>query len=437
MGYIRLAGGRLGLERDGSFEFWERRAQRHAEAGAGLMKLAARYIFGRVFWTALTTLAVTTALVLITQVLPLIDMVTRSRDALSSFFKVGLLLIPTMAILVTPFALLLAAMRTLNQMNSDSELIVLEAAGRSPYRTVRPIIWLSLMASLATLVALHTVEPWSTRQFRSTLVDAQADLIGRAVQSRTFSKIQDNTWIQVSEELPGGDFGNVLIIDSRDPKTELIYYAKRGRLVNHEDAVLLALIDGELHRRDRTGGDVSIISYGSTVLDLAEFTASGARTSNQPEELPTAGLIDELQAPDLEPKRGEKLRAELYRRNTDWLYPLLFGLVAVFFAGSARTQRQEQPAQIAAGALVAILLRVAGFVAVSRAGIDPAFAAATYVVPVSAIVLFFLLVYTGHSLRFPKFIIEILARVATLASGIGRIFGFPMRAQTGAQESSQ
>lgn len=401
------------------------------------MKLAARYIFGRVFWTALITLAVTTALVLITQVLPLIDMVTRSRDALSSFFKVGLLLIPTMAILVTPFALLLAALRTLNQMNSDSELVVLEAAGRSPYSTVRPIIWLSVMASLATLVVLHTVEPWSTRQFRSTLVDAQADLIGRAVQSRTFSKIQENTWIQVSEELPGGDFGKVLIIDSRDPQTELIYYAKRGRLVNHEGSVLLALIEGELHRRDRIGGEVSIISYGSTVLDLAEFTASGSITGNQPEELSTAGLLEALQAPDLEPKRGEKLRAELHRRNTDWLYPLLFGLVAVFFAGSARTQRQEQPAQIALGAFVAILLRVAGFVAVSRAGIDPAFAAATYVVPVSAIVLFFLLAFTGHSLRFPKFIIEILVRVAALGTGIGRILGLPVRAQAGRQESGQ
>lgn len=397
------------------------------------MKLAARYVFGRVFWMTVVTLAVTTALVLITQILPLIDMVTRSRDALTSFAKVGLLLMPSMAVLVTPFALLLAALRTLSQMNSDSELVVLEAAGRSPYSTVRPIIWLSILTSLATLLVLHTVEPWSTRQFRTTLVNAQADLVGRAVQSHTFSKIQENTWIQVSEELPGGDFGKVLIIDSRDPATELIYYAKRGKLVNHEGSVLLALIDGELHRRDRNGGDVSIISYGSTVLDLAEFTVSGVDTGNQPEELWTPQIIQAMDEPGIDLKREQKLRAELHRRLTDWLYPLLFGLVAVFFAGSARTQRQEQPMQIALGALVAILFRVGGFVAASQAGVNPVFAAASYVMPISAIVVFFLLVFTGHSLRFPKFVIEIILWVAALLAGIARLAGLPGRMLAGRQ----
>lgn len=396
------------------------------------MKLVARYVFGRVFWTTVVTLAVTTALVLITQILPLIDMVTRSRDAMSSFLKLGVLLIPTMAILMTPFALLLAALRTLNQMNSDSELVVIEAAGRSPFGTVRPIIWLSILASLVTLVALHTVEPWSQRQFRSILVGAQADLIGKAVQSRTFTQIQENTWIQVSEELPGGDFGKVLIIDSRDPKTELIYYAKRGRLVHHEGSVLLALIEGELHRRDKIGGEVSIISYGSTVLDVAEFTLS-----NEPSSLSTTEIIATLDTQNPSTKEAQELRGELHRRNTDWLYPMVFGLVAVFFAGSARTQRQEQPAQIALGAFVAILLRVVGFVAVSRAGVSSAFAATAYVAPVAAILLFYALVFTGHSLRFPKFVIEILIRIAALAAGIGRLLGLPVRAQAGQPESGQ
>ena len=401
------------------------------------MTLAARYVFGKVFWMTVITLAVTTALVMITQVLPLIDMVTRSRDAMGSFLKVGLLLVPTMAILVTPFALLLAALRTLNQMNSDSELVVLEAAGRAPFSTVRPILLLSLLASLATLLALHTLEPWATRQFRDTLVNAQTDLIGRAVQSHTFSRIQDNMWIQVSEDLPGGEFGKVLIIDARDPEAELIYYAKRGKLLNHEGAVLLALVDGELHQRSGAGAPVSIITYGSTVLDLAEFSVAGARGGGEPEELFTPGLISALGAADLDEKLGQELRAELHRRNTDWLYPLLFGLIAVFFAGSARTQRQEQPAQIASGAFVAILLRVGGFLAVSRAGVSPAFAALAYLMPLGAIVLFLSLLYTGRSLRFPKFVIEALVRLGALFSAIARIVRRLLRPQAGEIGGSQ
>ena len=388
------------------------------------MTLAGRYVFGKVFWMTVITLAVTTALVMITQVLPLIDMVTRSRDAMASFVSVGLLLMPTMAILVTPFALLLAAFRTLNQMNSDSELVVLEAAGRAPFSTVRPILVLSLLASLATLLALHALEPWATRQFRDTLLSAQTDLIGRAVQSHTFSRIQDNMWIQVSEDLPGGEFGKVLIIDARDPAAELIYYAKRGKLLNHDGTVLLALVDGELHQRSGSDGAVSIITYGSTVLDLAEFAVSGARTGSEPEEMSTLDIVRSINADGTEEKLAQELRSELHRRNTDWLYPLLFGLIAVFFAGSARTQRQEQPAQIAFGALLAVLLRVGGFLAVSRAGVSPAFAVAAYAVPLAAIALFLTLTLTGRSLRIPKFIIEFLTLIATMVRARMR-FGRP------------
>ena len=388
------------------------------------MTLAGRYVFGKVFWMTVITLAVTTALVMITQVLPLIDMVTRSRDAMASFVSVGLLLMPTMAILVTPFALLLAAFRTLNQMNSDSELVVLEAAGRAPFSTVRPILLLSLLASLATLIALHALEPRATRQFRDTLLSAQTDLIGRAVQSHTFSRIQDNMWIQVSEDLPGGEFGKVLIIDARDPAAELIYYAKRGKLLNHDGTVLLALVDGELHQRSGSDGAVSIITYGSTVLDLAEFAVSGARTGSEPEEMSTLDIVRSIDADGTEEKLAQELRSELHRRNTDWLYPLLFGLIAVFFAGSARTQRQEQPAQIAFGALLAVLLRVGGFLAVSRAGVSPAFAVAAYAVPLAAIGLFLTLTLTGRSLRIPKFIIEFLTLIATMVRA-GMRFGRP------------
>lgn len=388
------------------------------------MTLAGRYVFGKVFWMTVITLAVTTALVMITQVLPLIDMVTRSRDAMASFVSVGLLLMPTMAILVTPFALLLAAFRTLNQMNSDSELVVLEAAGRAPFSTVRPILLLSLLASLATLLALHALEPWATRQFRDTLLNAQTDLIGRAVQSHTFSRIQDNMWIQVSEDLPGGEFGKVLIIDARDPAAELIYYAKRGKLLNHDGTVLLALVDGELHQRSGSDGAVSIITYGSTVLDLAEFAVSGARTGSEPEEMSTLDIIRSIDADSTDEKLAQELRSELHRRNTDWLYPLLFGLIAVFFAGSARTQRQEQPAQIAFGALLAVLLRVGGFLAVSRAGVSPAFAVAAYAVPLAAIALFLTLTLTGRSLRIPKLIIEFLTLIATMVR-TGMRFGRP------------
>lgn len=370
------------------------------------MKLIERYIFRRVFTMALSALLVATGIVLTTQLLAQVDMVTRSADAAGNFAVIAFMLVPTITLLVAPFALLVGAMRTLNTMNTDSELAVLEGAGRKPSATARPIMLLAALATLASLATALVIEPWANRKLQDTIEAASADLVRSAVQSGSFVQVREGIFIQISSELPSGEFGQVLIADTRDPVTDIVYYARRGTLLEHEGATLFVLADGEVHRRNKTDRSVSVISFATTALDFSQFVGSRGRSNHRPEELTTAELLAPDPETPLARDRPAELRREINRRFSEWLYPMLFGLVAVYFAGSARSSRQEQPALIVIGALTALGIRALGFFTVANSGESAVFAALSYLVPLGAIALFGMLILRGRTMRIPKGVMD-------------------------------
>ena len=365
------------------------------------MNLLERYIFRRTFALSMITQAATTMMVLVTQVLLYVNLLTASGQALLSFFALAGTLIPPMTNLVLPFALHIGASQTLNGMNSDSELAVIEAAGGSLWVQTKPILLLALAMSLTALAISNFAEPWAERSKREILAKARADLIRFAVQSGTFQQLAPGLFVQIGQQLPSGEYDGIFIADSRKRDTDLIYYAKRGaiqQLMGHD---VLALADGEAQRRNTETGEVSVISFRTYVLDFNQLNAAPEGANHSPKEVSTAFLLfgprtDRFFA--VTPP--EEVRTEIYRRFSDWLYPLVYGTIAVFFAVGARSNRQERLWSLSAGIALALAVRGLGFFLVSVSGTGPAWAALNFAVPIASIVLFFTLVAMNKSLRF-------------------------------------
>jgi lipopolysaccharide export system permease protein len=367
------------------------------------MNLLERYIFRRTLSLSLTTLSATTVMVLITQVLIYVNLLTASGQALVTFFVLAATLVPPMINLVMPFALHIGATQTLNGMNSDSELAVIEAAGGAQSIQTRPIIALAIIMSLLALALSHFVEPWAYKHKRDIIAKAGADLIRFAVQSGTFQQIEDNLYIQISDQLPSGDFGGIFIADSRKPDTDLVYYAKRGAIKQIAGADILVLADGEMQRKNAATGDVSIISFESYFLDFNQFGSTSGGTNYFPKERSTEFLLFAPRTDAFflnnEPK---DIRSEIYRRFSEWLYPLVYGTIAIYFAVGARSNRQERLWSLAAGVAVALAVRGAGFFLVNVSGINSLYAFLNFAVPIGSILLFSTLILMHKSLRFSQ-----------------------------------
>ena len=371
------------------------------------MNLLERYIFRRTLSLSLMTLSATTVMVLITQVLIYVNLLTASGQALLTFFALAATLIPPMLNLVMPFALHIGATQTLNSMNTDSELSVIEAAGGALSIQTKPIILLAILMSLVALALSHFVEPFAYKHKRDIISRAGADLVRFAVQSGAFQEIAPNLFVQVADQLPSGDFAGIFIADSRKPDTDLVYYAKRGVIHQDGDAEVLVLADGEVQRKNSQTGDLSIISFESYVLDFNQFGATSGGINYSPKERSTAYLLFAPRTDDFFMRnKPEDVRAEINRRFSEWLYALVFGTIAIYFAFGARSNRQERLWSLTAGIAVALAVRGAGFFLVNVSGINALYAFLNFAVPISSIVLFSTLILLNKSLRFSQAWVE-------------------------------
>ncbi len=378
------------------------------------MKIIERHIFSRVFILTVGTLATTTAIALTTQVLLRVNLLSSTGQSFLTFLELAGLLIPSMLIIVVPFALMIGAAQTLSTMNSDSELSVLEASGGSRWLTARPVLLMAGLMSLVTLFIGLYAEPWANRHLRDLLDRASADLFSVAVQSGTFHKIEEDLYVNIAEKLPGGRLGGIFLSDQRDEVTDLIYYARYGAFAESDGKDILILSDGELHRKNKERGSVSVIRFATYGLDLS-LIGGRADTSGQyyAKERSTSFLLNPDPNDSIYQGAPELFTREINKRFSLWLYPMLFGLITVYFLGNARTNRHEQVWSVVTAAGIAFALRGISFYTLDQSGHSRAMEIVSYAIPLGGIGVFAVLTATSWSFRTPQYLIEQTSRLAS------------------------
>ncbi len=119
-----------------------------------------------------------------------------------------------------PFALVIGVTQTLNAMNNDSELAVIDAAGAARSLLYKPIMLLAvLMAALSFLIS-NFVEPPSRTRAREMVAEAYADLLSSVIEEKTFRSIEDGLYVQISERHSGRVLQGLFLVDFRDPNSD-------------------------------------------------------------------------------------------------------------------------------------------------------------------------------------------------------------------------
>lgn len=360
------------------------------------------YILRRTAIVTFGTLISTTTIVLITQILIRVDLLSSTGQSLLVFGKLALYLVPSVAVIVIPFALLIGASQTLSGMNGDSELVVIEASGCSRKIVARPLIMFGLLLSIFAFFLGNIVEPLSNRSIRELVTAAKADLISVAVQSGSFTKIDDDLIIQIERKERDGTFTGVFLSDRRSKESELLYFAKSGAITKVDDAELFVLRDGQLQRTDMKTGDISVISFDLNALDLAAFGANGKNTLYYPKDRSTYDLI----APDPDDRLFKSnpgsLRTELNKRLSEWLYVITFVVLVVFYLGKARSHRQSSILASVYLGLVVMGVRGSGAFATNNSGNGGFWEWLVYGVPFGVILFFGTLVFFDKDIPDPQ-----------------------------------
>jgi len=365
------------------------------------MKVVELYILRRTVEVLAAALVWTLGIVWTTQVLARIDLVTDNGQSAFTFFEIATLILPSIIPIVVPFALALAIAQTLSVMNSDSELVVINAAGSSKMTVIRPILLLALAASIFSFTVDNGVEPYARDRGRHLVAAARADLLSLVIQEGTFRKVDTGVFVQVGERLPDGKLGGIFVADSREKGIDLIYYAKTGAVNKDDDGKeLLVLNDGVVHRK-AADGDVSVVRFQSYAFDLSAFSKATDSIKMYPKDRTISYLLDPDPNDEEFQEKPRSFEVELHRRFSEWMYSIVFAVIALAVAGDARSHREGRINPLITVVAICLFVRWLGFFVTSQAQSAAWLTPFIYLVPLGAIAVSSWFIVNNRTMELP------------------------------------
>jgi lipopolysaccharide export system permease protein len=200
--------------------------------------------------------------------------------------------------------------------------------------------------------------------------------------------------------LPDGRLGGIFVADSREKGVDVIYYAKSGAVLKDLGKNLLLMNDGVVHRKSPEG-DVSVVRFTSYAFDLSAFAASSDKITMFPKDRTISYLMNPDPNDYVFQEQPQSFRAELHRRFTEWLYPMVFALIALAVAGDAKSHRESRINPLITAATIALFVRWLGFFVTNQAQTSAWFTPLIYVVPLAASAISIGFIYTNRSMELP------------------------------------
>ncbi|WP_377848176.1 LPS export ABC transporter permease LptF [Bosea sp. UC22_33] len=378
-----------------------------------------RYILKIAAVAAIVLLLGLTGVIWVTQALREVDLITGKGQTVLIFLTVTLLSLPALIAGIAPVALFMSTLYTLNRLNGDSELIVMNAAGVAPQRITRPFIVLTLATSLVVAWMTISVMPASFRMLRDLITLIRADFVANVVKEGQFVSLNSGVTFHYREKA-GDSLVGIFMQDRRDPSQPSIYLAERGRTVEAEGQSFLLLEKGTIQREAKNTSTTSIISFERYALNLSALTGDssggpgegdGDKVIYKPRERSTWELLRQNPDEAYYKIQEGRFRAELHNRLSSPLYPLAFMLIAFAAIGEARTTRQGRALAIQSAIMIVGATRIAAYAAWTASVRSPFAAALLYILPIGAIVLSTAFIF--HGARIQSALARLLAPLTT------------------------
>ncbi|MBR0870930.1 LPS export ABC transporter permease LptF [Bradyrhizobium tropiciagri] len=319
-----------------------------------------RYIFKTTLSSFALVLVSLTGVIWITQALRGIDLMTSQGQTILTFLGITGLVIPALVLIIAPIALMIAISHTLNKLATDSEIIVMNAAGFSPWRLFRPFLYATcVVAALVAFIGAY-LAPDGMRRIKQWDAEITADVLTNILQPGRFAQLDQNLTIRIRERLPGGVLGGIFVDDRRDPQERVTIIADHGTVLKNESGSYLVLEDGNLERFEVGKRDPALVAFGRYAFDMSKFSQSRDVTLGIRERYLWELMWPKEDDPIYQQLSGQ-FRAELHDRFMAPLYPFAFAALTFAFLGAPRTTRQSRNFSIGGSVFAVFGLRMVGF----------------------------------------------------------------------------
>jgi len=363
-----------------------------------------KYIFRTTFGAFLVVLVSLTAVIWVTQALRDIDLMTNQGQNILVFVGITGLIVPLLVLVIAPIALLIAVAHTLNKMSTDSEIIVMNASGMSPWLLFRSFMSVAIVVSIIVLSISAYFAPKGLRMLRDWLTEVRANVVSTIVQPGRFTSIERGVTIHIRERRSNGQLLGIFLDDQRNPAERTTVLAEVGELFDSDNGTFLVLQSGFVQRHELKERDPAMVKFDRYAFDLSQFSGGPQAVKYSIRER----YLWQLMFPDPKDQfyieQPGQFRAELHDRLIAPLYPLAFLVIAYAYLGAPRTTRQSRTVSMVGAIGGVALLRLIGFVSTVFGATMPWMLALQYLAIVAAFGFGLFVIRTGLILEPPAFL---------------------------------
>src|SRR5262249_37350020 len=227
--------------------------------------------FRTIFGGFLLVLINLTLVIWITQILRQVDLITNQGQTILVFLRITSLLVPILMLVIAPIAIVVAVCYALTKLNSDSELVVMNAAGISPRRAFRPVFISCVVVAIFVAFISAFLAPWLQRKMTLEIAKVRTDVVSSIVRPGAFTSVDRGVIFHIREKRSENQFQGVFIDDTRNPEERLTIVAEYGQIVQQGDSAFLIMRDGNFERRRAKERDPIIVRFKEYPFDLTRL----------------------------------------------------------------------------------------------------------------------------------------------------------------------
>ncbi|MGB5093772.1 MAG: LPS export ABC transporter permease LptF [Parvibaculum sp.] len=347
-----------------------------------------RYIILQTAAAFAVTAFVLTGIIWLTQALKLLDLLISQGQSIGTYFELTMLALPSTLAIILPISLFCAVLYVLNKLISDSEIVVMYAAGVSLWRTALPFLLLAGFVSVLVLIFNLYLAPAGLRELKSRMYAIRGDIASSMLKEGAFTNPAEGLTVYVRERSFDGSVHGILVQDGRSPEMPITYMAETGSLVTTPEGPRLVMFNGNIQRVSRKAADkagaVTLLYFDKYSYDLGQYMGSGPTYVNEARERYFSELVSPDPGDEWAQRNQRAMLADAHDRIANALFPLAFAFVALAALLPAPFSRRGYGMRLAVAGAVALGVRVIGFGMAGLSATSSLYIPMMYLVPIAA-----------------------------------------------------
>lgn len=227
----------------------------------------------------------------VNQAARLFDSLIADGQNVSVFLEFSALTLPWIVQLILPVSAFVATLYIFNRMIGESEMVVLQTAGLSALRLLRPVLFFGLLMALLVGGLGNGLAPLARGQFMDRQDEVRDDLTGRFLRAGEFIHPAGGLTVYIREISELGEFRDIFLQDATNPGVEVTYTATNALLVRSDTGPRLVMFDGVAQTLDLETGRLATVQFSDFTYDVGGLVDNGVGRRIDVRELPTGVLL--------------------------------------------------------------------------------------------------------------------------------------------------